>query len=110
MPCGRPDDDQLVFPNGRGQLWTDAKFRNWRRKYFQPAAEAAGFPDATPYICRHSFASLLLASGAGTPEVAYEMGHTVGVLTSTYAHMIADFRGAGQIDPETTVQLARASA
>jgi len=56
MPCGRPDDDQLVFPNGSGQLWTDAKFRNWRREYFQPAAEAAGLPDATLYTCRHSFA------------------------------------------------------
>lgn len=35
------------------------------------------------------------------------MGHTVGVLTSTYAHMIAEFRGGGQIDPEATVKSAR---
>jgi integrase len=107
LASGRPGDSQLVFPNGRGELWTDAKFRNWRTKYFDPAARGAGFPDVTPYTMRHSFASLLLASGAGLPETAYEMGHTVGVLTSTYAHAIAEFRGAGRIDPETTVGIAR---
>jgi len=107
LASGRPDDSQLVFPNGRGELWTDAKFRNWRTKYFDPAARTAGFPDVTPYKMRHSFASLLLASGESLPEVALQMGHTIAVLTSTYAHAIAEFRGGGRIDPETTVGIAR---
>jgi integrase len=106
LASGRPESG-LVFPNGRGEPWSDAKYRNWRVRRFEPAALAAGFPDATPYTLRHSFASLLLASGAGSPEVAYEMGHTVGVLTSTYSHMIAEFRGGGQIDPESQIQAAR---
>jgi integrase len=67
------------------------------------------FPDATPYTMRHSFASLLLPSGAGLPEAAYEMGHSVDVLSSTYAHAIAEFRGGGRIDPEEQVQNARQS-
>jgi hypothetical protein len=36
------------------------------------------------------------------------MGHSVGVLTSTYAHVIAEFRGAGRIELEAAVRAARA--
>jgi len=106
MSLGRPESG-LVFPNGGGEPWSDTKYRNWRTRYFEPAVEAASFTNATPYTLRHSFASLLLASGAPTTEVAYEMGHGIGVLVSTYAHVIAEFRGNGTIDPETQIVAAR---
>jgi integrase len=107
LASGRPGDRELVFPNSRGAPWTDAKFRNWRRRYFEPAVDRAGMTGVTPYTLRHSFASLLLASGAGLPEVAGEMGHSVGVLTSTYAHAIAEFRGSGRVDPESAIRGVR---
>jgi integrase len=106
MSLGRPESG-LVFPNGGGDPWTDAKYRNWRTRCFEPAATAAGLRGIHVYDCRHSFASLLLASGASTTEVAYEMGHGIGVLVSTYAHVIAEFRGNGTIDPETQIAAAR---
>ena len=35
------------------------------------------------------------------------MGHTVDVLARTYAHVIAESRGEGPIDPEAFVSKAR---
>jgi hypothetical protein len=37
------------------------------------------------------------------------MGHTVEVLARTYAHVIAEYRGQGPIDPEALVKRARRS-
>jgi hypothetical protein len=36
------------------------------------------------------------------------MGHTVEVLARTYAHVIAEYRGEGPIDPEALIKKARA--
>ena len=41
-------------------------------------------------------------------EAAEEMGHTVEVLARTYAHVIAEYRGQGPIEPEALIKPARA--
>lgn len=87
-------DNELVFPIG---------FRNWRRRVFAEAAPEG----VTPYTLRHSFASLLLASGRNPVEVAGQMGHGLGVLLSTYSHVIDEFRGSAPIDPEAAIRAAR---
>jgi integrase len=63
LASGRPDGSSLVFPNGRGELWSEITYRNWRRRVYQPTAEAVGVHSSRPYDLRHSFASLLIHEG-----------------------------------------------
>ena len=75
---------------------------------FAAAATAIGRSDATPYFLRHTYASLRLAEQRlSLQEIAEEMGHTVEVLARTYAHVIAEYRGHGPIDPEALINQAR---
>jgi integrase len=87
-------------------------YKNWQRDavktersrrpagIFAAAAISIGRPDATPYFLRHTYASLRLAEQRlSLQEIAEEMGHTVEVLARTYAHVIAEYRGQGPIDP-----------
>jgi hypothetical protein len=61
-----------------------------------------------PYDLRHSFASLLLAEGRQPLYVAAQLGHSVAVLLSTYAHLIAEYADAAPIDAEAEIRRARA--
>jgi len=83
------DRDQLLFDTGMGP-WGAARWRNWRRRRFQPAAVAGGAPTARPYDLRHSFVSLLIHEGMSVVEVAAQAGHQPGVCLSTYAHLFAE--------------------
>jgi len=58
---------------------------NWRRRYWRPAAEASGV-DAYPYVCRHTFASLLAREGRTIWEVGRQMGHGSARMTELYEH------------------------
>ena len=89
--------------------WTDADYRSWRKRTWQPAAAKAGIASLErttpktdgkrrvaskyigprPYDLRHSMASLLLAEGMNPIEVAEIMGHGPKVLFDTYAHVCA---------------------
>jgi integrase len=73
--------------------WGATTWRNWQRRTFKDAAYAAGLEGVTPYSLRHSFVSLLLASGRRPGEVAEQAGHSLAVCHDTYAHVIAEFRG-----------------
>ena len=42
-------------------------------------------------------------------EVAAQLGHSLLVLFSTYAHVIEDLRGTGRVDPEAEIRAARKS-
>jgi len=97
-------ESSLVFPGRGGEAWSDSAFRNWRRRRFYVARDAAvaasgtaassALVRATPYTLRHSAASLWLRDPAMTPaEVAEAMGHSVQTLLQTYAHVVAGLRG-----------------
>jgi integrase len=64
VASGRPDERSLVFLNRSGSAWSDASWRNWRRRIFAPASRAVGLSAVRPYDLRHSFVSLLLVEGA----------------------------------------------
>ena len=120
LAAGNPPDDALVLPQAAGQPWRMHDYKNWQRNavkterssrpasIFAAAATAIGRADATPYFLRHTYASLRLAEQRlSLQEIAEEMGHTVEVLARTYAHVIAEYRGQGPIDPEALINKAR---
>lgn len=98
----------LVFPRASdGKLWRDTDWRNWRRRIYHPAAEAAGLKDARPYTLRASFASLLIAGGDSIVEVAGECGHSVDVCARHYARLFAEYKGRRPVDPGKRIAKAR---
>lgn len=62
-----------------------------------------------PYDLRHSFASLMFHEQRNPLEIADMMGHSPQVLFSTYAHVIAELRGAAPISAEDQIKAARSS-
>jgi integrase len=88
----RPSDvkpDDLVVPGARGGL---LDLRNWRRRVWHPACEAAGVR-AVPYDGRHTYASLLIHEGRSIAFVAASMGHASATTTLRhYGHMFDESR------------------
>ena len=77
---------RLVFPGPRG---SHIDLRNWRRREWKPALEAAGLPTThRPYDLRHSYASWMLAAGVPSYDVARYMGSSTRMLDLTYAHLV----------------------
>ena len=106
--AGNPAGAALIVARPHGEAVARARLRNWSRRHFRPAAVAAGIPHAVPYDLRHTYASLRLAEQRlSLQELAEEMGHGVQVLAETYAHVIADLRGVGPIDPGALIDAAR---
>jgi integrase len=110
LASGRPGPKALVFPGRAGVAWSDTSYRNWRRRVFAPAAEAAGLDGFRPYFLRHLFCSLLLAEGASVVEVARQAGHSPAMTLSTYGHVIEEFEGASSRSAEATIRAAREAA
>jgi len=78
-------DSDPVFPSATG---TPIDPRNWRRRVFKPAAEAAGVPWATPHKLRHGLASLMANQGYSAAQIAGHLGHADGgvLALKTYIH------------------------
>jgi integrase len=68
--CGRPDDQELVFPNANGGVWNDQAWQTWHRDAWRPACITAGLQGVRPYDLRHSFVSLLIHEGRTVVDVA----------------------------------------
>jgi integrase len=79
---GRPGD--LVVPGAMGGVLT---WRNWVRRVWAPATQAAGVR-AVPYDLRHTFASLLIHEGVPVTYVSAALGHASPRMTlDRYAHV-----------------------
>lgn len=109
LASGRPDARQLVFPTDDGDEWKDHDCRNWRKRVFKPAAAAVGLEaDAHPYELRHSFVSLLLHEGRlSVVEIAEQLGHSPVMTLGTYAHVVAELKGAPKVSADEQIRQAR---
>lgn len=91
---GNPPDSAYVFARADGRAWTNSDYVNFRARNFKSAVEKAGVDIDRIYDLRHSAASLWLHEGISPIYVATWMGHSVAMLSKTYAHVIAD------VDPD----------
>ena len=91
-----------------GKLWNDSAYRNWRKRKYQPAAEAV---DASPrpYDLRHAFASLLLAEQRNVLDVAAQLGHAPSMCLDTYGHVMRELAGGRKVNAAKAVERARKS-
>jgi len=110
LAAGRPAGTELVLLDDDGNPWDKSAWQMWRVDRWAPACRAAGLdPIPRPYDLRHSFASLLLAEGRQPLYVARQLGHSLTVLLSTYAHLIDEYEDAERIDAELEIAQVRAS-
>jgi integrase len=109
LAAGRPPQDAFLFPGATSERpWRDHDYRNWRKRHFRPAAEAAGVPTARPYDLRHSFASLMLHEGrVGIVDLASQLGHSPTMTLNTYGHVIAELREAPKRSAADQINAAR---
>lgn len=108
LAAGRPRAGSLIVHDDDGKPWSKSMWQCWRVDRWQPACRAVGLdPVPRPYDLRHSFASLLLAEGRQPMYVARQLGHSVAVLMSTYAHLIDEFEDRERIDAEAEIATAR---
>jgi hypothetical protein len=75
-PHPTPPITKLVFPTRDGRPWRDHDWCIWRRRVFQPVAQAVGLSGARPYDLRHRFVSLLVHEGRPVMEVAARADHS----------------------------------
>lgn len=64
------------------------------RKGFAAAARAAGLPDVTPHILRHTCATWLMQKGVNLWDAAGFLGMTVQQLEQGYGHHHPDYQEA----------------
>jgi integrase len=110
LAVGRPSERALILQtDGVGLAWSKSDWQMWRVDRWAPACLAAGLEAAPrPYDLRHSFASLLLAEGRQPLYVARQLGHSLAVLLTTYAHLIDEYADAQNIDASAEIAKARA--
>lgn len=111
LAVGRPPELTLILLDDNGKPWDKTAWQMWRCDRWAPACRAAGLdPVPRPYDLRHSFASLLLAEGRQPLYVARQLGHSLAVLLSTYAHLIDEYEESDRIDAELEIAKAREMA
>ncbi len=90
--CEGKGRDDLVLTSPGGAVLRSG---NFRRRFFDPAARAAGLEDLSPHDLRHTAASLLVASGANVKAVQRMLGHASAAMTlDVYSGLFDDDLGA----------------
>jgi integrase len=103
-------DGDYVFPNGRGGLFGEFDWDNWRDRIFKPAVKAAGMAIGRPYDLRHSFASLLIHEGRSIVEVATQIGDSVTTTANTYTHVFSEVDEFARMPAIEAIEAAREAA
>lgn len=96
-----------MFARSDGSPWNEDDWRNWRKRRFADAAEAAKVEIGRPYDLRHSAASLWLQEGVSAVQVAAWIGNRPSMTTDTYAHVIAEFDPADRKPAADVITAAR---
>jgi integrase len=108
LAIGRPPEKTLILLDDDGKPWGKNAWQMWRADRWAPACRAVALdPVPRPYDLRHSFASLLLAEGKQPIWIAKQLGHSLAVFLSTYAHLIDEFEDRERIDADTEIAKAR---
>jgi len=68
-------------------------YKNWTRRVWHAAREAAGVDPMPPYDLHHAYASLQIRAGLSIPELAERLGHSPQMTVSTYTHVIRELEG-----------------
>lgn len=88
----RFDETSLVFTGPDGGA---IRQNGWRRRVFQPAAEAAGItPLPTVHDLRHTAASFMARAGLNMLEAGAQLGHSSTTMTARYSHVFKEHRQA----------------
>jgi integrase len=81
------EDDPLAFIFTTPSR-TPVRISNWRHKVWQLAADELSLPKwATPYVLRHTAASLMAQRGVPVSAAAAALGHDPAIFLRTYAHL-----------------------
>lgn len=84
------DPDSFVFTSEDGD---QVRQNNFRKRIFQPAAEAAGIePLPTVHDLRHTAASLMAKVGFSMREAQEQLGHSHTTMTDLYTHLFPEDR------------------
>ncbi len=81
-----PHKGEYIFSTKNGTLLHPRNFNRDYERFFKCLHEACGIRYLSPHCCRHTFATLSLASGANLSAVAGILGHTNIKTTSRYTH------------------------
>lgn len=88
-------DVRLVFPAPRGG---HLDLRNWRRRDWRTALEAAGLPlGRRPYDLGHTAATLALDAGLSIFELSRYLGTSVEMIDRTYGHLAQGAEDAARV-------------
>lgn len=81
-----PLAEELVFPNGNGE---PINVQNVTNRVWYPLLRHLGLDKRRPYQCRHTAATLWLASGESPEWIARQLGHTTTeMLFKTYSRYV----------------------
>jgi integrase len=105
---GGASEEKLILLDDDGRPWDKNTWQMWRADRWVPACRAVRLdPVPRPYDLRHSFASLLLAEGRQPIWIAKQLGHSLAVFLSTYAHLIDEYEDRERIDADAEIADAR---
>ena len=87
------DPEAQIFSAPDGSM---VRLSNWPHRIWQPAVQQAGLPPGvTPYVLRHTAASLMAQHGVPVSTAAAALGHDPAIYLRTYAHLYqGDLRSA----------------
>lgn len=96
---GRIKEFPFCFPPSKGQAFvkqTSDLHHQWR-----PTLKELGIRYRPPYNCRHTYATICLMAGMNPAFIAKQLGHSVQMLLSTYAHWLDSANDWAQMEKLT---------
>lgn len=82
---------EFVFSSPCGDI---LNYRNFRRRFWDPAVARAGLVGVTPYALRHTCVALMIAEGANPLMVQRQLGHAdLRMTLGTYGHLFPNWDG-----------------